>query len=85
MTPECAEFGHDLIFQRHPDIVDARSYGTHDFGRRRDQMIAELGRLQVRDAAMRGNRPFIVGIAGKRKSRIGEGENRAAMGNGRGR
>src|SRR4030088_1044683 len=75
----CAELRDDGIFQSHTDIVDAGSCGTSNLYRRRNQAVAELGRSQKRNAAMRSYRPFIVGIGGKRKCRIGQRENRASI------
>src|SRR2546423_11397968 len=74
-----AELGYDDVFQSHANVVDARSCGACDLCRGRNQAVAESGRAQKRDAAMCGNGAFIVGIARKRKYRIGERENRASM------
>jgi hypothetical protein len=74
-----AEFGYDDVFQSHANVVDAGSCGAYDLCRGRNQAVAESGRPQKRDAAMCGNGAFIVGIARKRKYRIGERENRASM------
>ena len=75
-----AELRDNLFLQGHAHVVDTGSCRTHDFRRRRDQAVAEIGGPQERNTAMRRDCSFIVSITGKRKRRVRKRENCSAVG-----
>src|SRR5262245_9966527 len=77
MPPELGDNGAALV--PHGDIVDAAALGAVAFRRLRHQSRAEPRRRQKGNAALLGDGPEAVGIAGERQGAVRQGEDEAAM------
>ena len=75
-----AQLGNRCLIDGDTHVVDSGAPGSRDFPRGRDQEIAELAGQDKRDIALRGDRAFVMGVAGKRECRISQREDKTAMG-----
>jgi hypothetical protein len=65
-----AQLGNRAVVDGDAHIVNSGTPGARDFPRGRDQEVAELARPDEGDVALRGNRAFVMGVAGKGERRI---------------
>ncbi len=65
-----AQLGNRGVVDGDAHIVNSGTPCARDFPRGRDQEVAELARPDEGDVALRGNRAFVMGVAGKGERRI---------------
>src|SRR5271165_4218127 len=62
------------------DVVNASALDPAHFARLRDEPRSRLGGLEVRDRTMLGDAALVVAVAGIGESRVGQEEDKAAVG-----